>query len=316
MFNRNKLSCQIVKHESKLFFLSLFFLLVQVSMAITMIDDDGNKITFNKPYNRIISLYGAHTEVLKGIGAKESMIGVESSNKELDIEKFSYKDNIEKFISAKPDLVLIRPMISHRYKGLVRSLKNAGIEVISIKPNHFDELEKYWTKLGQISGHEEEARGYIEAFNKEIKMIKLKTSKIPKEELKSVFFEARHKGGIKTSSPGGIPSYILNILNIKNIASDVKIERKGSTVSSFPKELLLSRGNQIDYYISQKGAMNKTNLEIIRNTPGFKAIKAVREDNIYIIEEDLVSRPTKELIKGVNKIGAMVYPKYFNGGKK
>lgn len=292
--------------------LSIFIFVTQLCFTsdIEIISESGQKVDLTNPHTRIISLYGAHTDVLVSIGAEENLIGVDKSNGNVGIEVFSYKDSVEKFISAKPDLILIRPMIRDRFSGLIRSLKNANLTVVTIKPTKFEELDDYWLTLGKLSGHEKEAIQYTEDFHMNLAKLKKKADSIPSNERKTVFFEARHKTN-QTTSLDGIPAYILGVLDIDNIAYDAVPAKKGSSVADFPKELLLARGEKIDVYLAQYGAMNRPTVDIIKNTPGYKAIRAIREDEIYIIDEYDVSRPTNGLLDGIKEIGSIVYPKYF-----
>ena len=57
--------------------------------------------------------------------------------------------------------------------------------------------------------------------------------------------------------------------------------------------------------------MNRITKEDIIKEPGFEAIKAVREGQVYIVPEELVSRPTLRLIKGIHLIAHILYPKIF-----
>jgi iron complex transport system substrate-binding protein len=258
--------------------------------------ESGKIVDLSKPHTRILSLYGAHTDVLMSIGAKENLVGVDKSNADLGIEVFSYKDSVEKFLSAKPDLILIRPMIRDRFSGLIRTLKNANLTIVTIKPTKFEELDNYWLTLGKLSGYEKEAVEYIDDFHTSLAELKEKADSIPADERKTVFFEARHKAN-QTTSLEGIPAYILGVLDIDNIAYDATPTKKGSSVANFPKELLLSRGENIDVYLAQYGAMNRSTVDIIKKAPGYKAIRAVREGEIYIIDEYDVSRPTNGVLR-------------------
>ena len=66
-----------------------------------------------------------------------------------------------------------------------------------------------------------------------------------------------------------------------------------STIAHFGEEYLLAQANNIDVYIAQHGAMNKTvTIESIKKRPGFYIIKAIKEDRILIIDEKLISSPT------------------------
>jgi len=53
--------------------------------------------------------------------------------------------------------------------------------------------------------------------------------------------------------------------------------------------------------------MNQVTREIIESEPGFQAIKAIREGRIYLIDEELVSRPTVRLLEGIRQVRKMFY---------
>jgi iron complex transport system substrate-binding protein len=58
--------------------------------------------------------------------------------------------------------------------------------------------------------------------------------------------------------------------------------------------------------------MNRPTIEMIRSEPGFRVIKAIQENQIYLIDEMIVSRPTMRLIDGIFEIGRRLYPDLFH----
>ena len=51
---------------------------------------------------------------------------------------FSYREDPEKFLAARPDLVIIRPMIDRGYPQFVSRLEKNGITVISLQPQNVE----------------------------------------------------------------------------------------------------------------------------------------------------------------------------------
>ncbi len=116
----------------------------RVEAPNVVIDQAGRKIVINDPHHRIISLYGAHTENLFQLGLDKEIIGV-SRNEDyptqaLEKRVFSYHDDPEKFLAARPDLVLVRPMIDRGYPQLVARLEKSGITVASLQPGTVEEM--------------------------------------------------------------------------------------------------------------------------------------------------------------------------------
>ena len=277
----------------------------------TVIDQSGRRITFKAPFRRIISLYGAHTENLFSLNSNMATIGVsrnEAFPKEaLTKPVFSYHDDPEKFMAARPDLVLIRPMIDRGYPRFVERLEKSGIIVLSLQPSTIDEMYVYWKILGGLTGNTKLARGMIRHFKKAVSRYRSLTSGIA--EKRKVYFEAIHRK-MKTFSPGSMAIFALETAGGINIAADAKPVRK-TNIAAYGKERILSHAAEIDVYLAQVGAMNRPTISMIKNEPGFKAIKAVRNNHIYLVDEMVVSRPTLRLLEGIFEIGSKLYPEIF-----
>ncbi|RLB71430.1 MAG: ABC transporter substrate-binding protein [Deltaproteobacteria bacterium] len=280
-----------------------------------IVDRSGSRIIVKKPCKNIISLYGAHTENIFSLGLDAEIIGV--SKKETyppavkDKPVFSYHDDAEKFIAAHPDLVLIRPMIARGYQQLVVKLQNAGIMVVSLQPRSIDEVYDYWRKLGVLTGREARAATMIEGFAEKTQYLNSLVQDIPVSQRKKVYFEAIHSK-MKTFSPSSIAMFALKTAGGINVASDTSA-RHGTNIAAYGKEKILSHAAEIDIYLAQSGTMNRVKVNTITEEPGFKAIKAVRVGHIFIVNEQLVSRPTLRLLQGIYEIGKLLYPESFKG---
>ena len=276
-----------------------------------VIDQAGRKITVNHPFQRMISLYGAHTENLFSLGLNPEIIGVSRHEayppEALKKPVFSYREDPEKFMGATPDLVLIRPMIDRGYPQFVKRLEKSGITVVSLQPASIKDMYTYWDILGILSGKQQRAEEMIVHFKKMIAYFKSITAEFPNR--KKVYFEAIHRK-MKTFSPGAMAIFALETAGGINIASDATAVRK-TNIAAYGKERILSHASDIDIYLAQYGAMNRPTVSMIKKEPGFMAIKAVRNDQIFIIDEMIVSRPTLRLLKGIYEIGSKLYPDVF-----
>lgn len=277
-------------------------------------DCAGRLIDIEKPFERIISLYPAHTENLFYLGVEKSVKGVSRSDDYpigvATLPRFSPQDGPEKFLGIRPDLVLVRPMIDHGYASLVRRLEQLGIVVVSLQPADVEEMFVYWRILGRLSGREEQAGKMVEVFKNGVDTISSLVCGIGEKDRKKVYFEAVHTK-MKTFSPGAMPVFAMETAGGLNVASGATSVR-GTNIAYFGKEKILSLADEIDVYLAQQGSMNHSTREMIRNEPGFSVIKAVREGKIYQVDEKLVSRPTMRLLSGIFIIGEILYPDIFN----
>jgi iron complex transport system substrate-binding protein len=125
-----------------------------------------------------------------------------------------------------------------------------------------------------------------------------------------VYFEAIHSK-MKTFTPDSMAVFALETAGGINVASDAKAVRN-TNIAYYGKERILSHGREIDVYLAQSGVMNQPSLELILNEPGYKTIKAVADGEIYLIDEQIVSRPTMRLLDGIYNIGKILYPVDFS----
>ena len=282
---------------------------IEQCSATEIIDHDGNVHRFKQPCRKIISLYPAHTENLFEMGGADTLIGISTSdtlpNGINEIRRFSYHDSAEKFIAAAPDCILIRPMISHTAPNLVKKLQKYGISVISLQPTSSSDLYSYWHTLGLISGRIQEAAAMTTHFQERLDDLVRKVEVIAPEDRPRVYFESIH-ARMKTFSPQSIAMFCLTSAGGINVAGDA-IARRQTNIAAYGKERILSKAASIDVFLAQYGRMNRITIDEIVNEPGFGAIKAVKDKQVYLIAENLVSRPTPRLIEGMLQMNSLLY---------
>ncbi len=284
--------------------------ITQAQNEKTVIDSSGQTLQITKPFTRIISLYSAHTENLCSLGADAQLVGIGKGDDYppaiLGKPDFSYREDPEKFIANRPDLVLVRPMIERSYPEFINKLRQAGITVFSLQPNTIEENFAYWRTLGILTGHEAQAEEMIATFTTRLAKVQERLQNIPSNRRPKVYFESIHSK-MKTFAQDSIAVYVLEQAGGINLASDAEQVRE-TNIAAYGKERLLSRGGEIDIFLAQEGKMNPINEKTIKDEPGFQAIKAVREGKILLIAEALVSRPTLRILDGIEQLNAAFYP--------
>jgi iron complex transport system substrate-binding protein len=297
-----------------LFFTHCFVLLLATLVsAASITDSEKRTLVFSQPFQRIISLYPAHTTNLLELGLKKEIIACGPSDNQLpDLPRVQFQDDPERLLALKPDLVLIRPMISRGYPNLVRILEKNNVRVVSLQPNEAHELFAYWVTLGKLTGREPQAKTMIETFGKRLAAITSPLRQIPKEKRKRVYFEAIHKQ-MKTFAPASIAMFALESAGGINIANDAEQVRE-TNIATYGKERILAKADQIDLYLAQNGRMNPVSVDDIVKEPGFGVIKAVREGQVFLVDEEMISRPTLGLIDGIAFVRSLLYPDYGQEG--
>lgn len=282
--------------------------------AINFIDDDGNEINLDKPAEKIISLYSAHTENLFYLGAGDKVVGGHKTctypPEAAFLEKYDYNGDPEKVIAANPDLVLIRPFIRRKSPDFISTIENAGIKVVSLYPDKFDKFDDYINKLALLTGTEQNATTLLSDFHNQLDEISKKTADIsPKQK---IFFESTETN-IRTVTDDSMAGIAITLAGGENIAKGATPTEDGSSIAEFGEEKVLMNADNIDVYVSQRGSMNSgASKQGISERAGFDIIKALKNDRFYTINEKLISSPTFRYVKGVREIARYLYPDVMN----
>lgn len=278
--------------------------------AIQFTDDDGREIKLDAPCSRIISLYSAHTENLYEIGAGDKLIGVYNSSiyppEVASLPSYDYKGDPEQVIAAQPDLVLILPLISRKAPDYVAQIERAGIPVVSLYADNYDEFSDYIGKLAALTGTEETARRRLTDFYAAIDNVVAVTGQVT--EKKTVFMEST-EAELRTVTPYSMPGRAIVFAGGINLAADAQPVSHGSAFAAYGVEKVLENADNIDVYISQRGAMNAGgNLISISERDGFDTIKAIKDNRVYLITDKIINSPTFRYQKGVAEMARFLYP--------
>ena len=281
-----------------------------ISEVPSFTDNDNSLVVIQKPYTRIISLYSAHVENLFAIGADSSVIGIPRGNdyppEAAALQAFDYNGDPEYVIAAEPDLVLIRPFVRRNSPDYIAEIEKAGIPVVSLYPESFEDFDTYILRLGMLTGKLPEAEESLSAFHMELAEIQKRTDGIQKKKI--VFFEST-ENQIRTVTPDSLPAKAIGFAGGINAAPSLPPISPGSSIARFGAEALLGIADNIDVYVVQQGAMNRTAaIESIKARPGFSAVNAVEKGQVLFISEKLISSVTFRYVEGVRILAEFLYP--------
>lgn len=284
------------------------------SAAISFTDDDGRQISLDQPAQRIITLYSAHAENLYTLGVGDRIIGAHSTctypAEAAFLPRFDYNADPEKVIAADPDCVLIRPFITRKSPDFVKALENAGITVVSLYPETLDAFDGYIEKLALLTGTQDAAARELEKLHASLDEIGQTAASVAAKQ--RVFFESTEEN-LRTVTPDSMAGLAISFAGGENVAADAPPVSEGSSIASFGAENILALADEIDVYVSQRGAMNAGgNLHSISIRPGFDTVKAVRDSRVYVINEKLISSPTFRYPQGVRELARFLYPDLFD----
>lgn len=274
------------------------------AFPLTLTDDTGRQVKLKKTPKRIVSLAPSNTEILFALGLGHRVVGVTTfcdyppeAKKKEKIGGFE-NPNLEKVISLKPDLVLATGGIQQPF---IQELEKVGISVFVLHPKDLNQLIAGIDKVGKITGQVEQSRRLTGTMRKTIADIRSKVASQRKKSRPKVFVEIFSQP-LYSAGAGTFIDDLIKISGGKNIAAEA-----GSDYVVYSLENLLKENP--DIYIAVKGSMSDPGL--LKKRAGFSDLKAVKNNRVYIVDDNLVSRPGPRIIEGLKQIAKYIYPQIF-----
>lgn len=270
-------------------------------------DNFGNKETIEEEPMKIVSLAPHNTEILFSLGLGDKVVGVtsycdypeEATTKDI-IGGFK-EFNLEKIIELEPDLVLAYGSGDEEENKVLRE---AGIKVLGFMPETIDEVIGDMKTIGKITGSGTEAEKVTLAMESKKNEI---LDKIKGQEKVKVFYEIWHEP-LQAAGKGSFMGELLELIGVENIAAD---ENEGQAYPIFDLEQLIERDPEV--YITSADIPEKT-IESIKARPGYEEITAVKDDRVYMFEDNdanILSRPGPRIVEALEIIAKTIYPKIF-----
>ena len=275
--------------------------------SLTITDDLGRDVTIPKDLNRIISLSPSNTEILFALGLGDNVVGVtrycnyppEAQERE-EIGGF-VTVNIEKVVSLRPDLVLAD---SRFHRTIVEELEKLGLSVVALRSDDVDEILEDIELIGKITGREEIAQELTANMRNRIKAITDNTKKLTEAQLPKVLF-IHELDPLRVSGPGSLAHILIQLAGGCNIAADAEAK---SVVYSL--ELLIERDPDVIIFNKQMGTIEIT-VHDLKGQPRWDVISAVKNDRVYGIDGDIISRRGPRIVDGLEEMARGIHPELF-----
>ncbi len=276
--------------------------------AITLTDGLGRQVILAAPAQKIISLAPSNTEILYAIGAGGAMIGRDDLSDYPEEAKNlpsvggnmgSY--NLEEIAKLQPDLVLASELNTPEQ---IKSLEDLKITVFMLtNPTKFEGLYQNLETTGILTGHQSEAAKLsadLQARQKAVTDALAGISDRPK-----VFYELDASDPAKPYTVG--PNTFIDILISMAGGANIGANLKGDYPQISQEELLA----QDPDIILLGDAAYGTTPEQVATRPGWSVIKAVKANQVFAVDDNLVSRPGPRLIDGLESLAKAIHPEAF-----
>jgi iron complex transport system substrate-binding protein len=252
--------------------------LAAYAVPVSVIDDRGVRVVFDKPPQRIVSLLPSLTESVCALGKCSALVGVDRfSNWPNSIQELPKLGgmgdiNIERIVQLKPDVVLLE-----KASPVIARLNELGIKTVALDVKSMGDEKRTLQKLDAILGTSESARVWNQ-IEKDIMRANKQLS--AQDQIIRVYFEVN-----PAPFAAGSNSFIGEILTQLNVANIIP---KG--LGPFPKinpEFVVQAKPEVIL-------LTESTVADIQKRPGWGSIPAVSKNRICVFtgnQNDVLVRP-------------------------
>ena len=288
-----------------------------ITGLISVIDDVGRNVTITEyPPKRIVSLEPGCTEILFALGLGDKVFGVdEFSDYPPEVQErvkagnltvvgsFGEAFNVEAIMGLQPNLILASGGIQHLI-GIIEELEGLGLPVVVIYPKGVDGVFSDILLIGEITGQMDEADALMTNMVKRIREVTDKTQNLPRPR---VYIEYFFDGGYWSYGSESFASELIYMAGGINVFAGYA----GKYLSTSTEEVLKADPEII---IISEGSMAEAcglSPEVIRERFAWNEVYAVRNDQIYEIDEDFISRASPRIVDGLEALAKIIHPEVF-----
>jgi iron complex transport system substrate-binding protein len=265
---------------------------------------DGKTLTLAASPKRLVSLSPGATEVIYAIGAHGELAAVDKDANYPDAAAAfptkvdAYEPNVETIRALDPDLVII----ASDSNGIVAKLDELNVPVLYVDIDTdvrtVDDVLAQIDVIGKVTGESANASQLVTTLRTRIDNVTSALQSLPAESPISVYHEL--DSTFYSVSDGTFIGDVYRILKMKNIA--------GNGVTTYPQltqEAIIGANPQVIVLADEAYG---TTIESVKARPGWSAIDAVKNDRIFAIDPDIISRPGPRIVDAVEQLAKDVYP--------
>lgn len=286
-----------IRMKFRLFWpLTATFLLSSSALAdIVVKDDSGQEIRLKAPAKRIVTLAPHAAESLFAAGAGDKMVGtVEYSDYPPEAKKVPRvggysRIDLEAVAALKPDLVIVWQSGNHA--GQIDKLKGLGFHVFVTQPNRMEDVALQVERFGQLAGSESTANAVANTFRKRLEALRSANAAKPKIR---VFYQI-WKSPLMTVGGPQIINDAIKLCGGENVFGQLK--QMAPTVSI---EAVL----EADPEVIVATGMGDAKPEWLHDWDKWTRLTAVKRDNLFHINPDIMQRHTPRILDGAEKLCA------------
>ncbi len=276
------------------------------AFPLEIIDQLGRVVKFDKVPEKIISLAPSNTEIAFALGLEDRLVGVteycdypEAAKDKPQIGGYKTVD-IERVVEIQPDLILAT---NYHKAEVIPELERFGLTVFTLDPRNLDEVLEAISLAGECAGRKTEATQLVSEMENRIAAITTKTSNLSaSERLRTLYLVAHDPLWVAGSET--LIHQLIEIAGGTNVAQDM------TGFSAIGLELVVMANPQVIIAGSSMGS-HGSSLDFLQNDERLEGIDARKNNQLYEIFTDIISRPGPRIVDGLEQLAKMIHPEIF-----
>ena len=272
---------------------------LEAAFPAVVTDDVGREVAIAERPARIVSLAPANTEIVAALGSIDRLVGVTTycdyppEVAEIDKVGDFVGPNLEAIAALDPDVVLVTTGVQAE---VITQLEALGAAVVAIDPQTLDELYISIATVGAAIGETPAADELVASMRIQVEDIGEQVEGAPVTCFLEIAQDPLFTVGTGT---------LLNEL-IERAGGENVVTQEGYVAYSV--EQLVAANPEV--YLATKGSMNAPS--DISGRPGYENLTAVAEERVYLLDDNLVSRPGPRVVEGIRQIAEALHPDVFD----
>lgn len=252
----------------------------------------------------VVSLAPSVTEVIFALGQDHRLKGVtQFSNypsQALSLPRVgSYVHlDVERIVALKPDLCVA--IKDGNPIDAIRRLENLNIPVYAVDPRNLDKVMEMIEDIGQLLNAAQQAEMIVKNMKERVKKIKSKVSQV--QERPKVFFQI----GVAPIVSVGTNTFIHELITL---SGGYNLTQGSVTYPRMTLEQVLAMAPDVIVITSMTRGHS---FEAVKaQWKRWEGIPAVKNNRIYIVDSDIVDRPSPRLVDGLEMLADYINPQLF-----
>ena len=200
------------------------------------------------------------------------------------------RPSVEAVLGARPDLVILYASADNR--PAYDRLRDAGIGVVALRIDRIEHFDRAARLLGRLTGSADAGALVADSVQRTIARVRDATRGLARPRVFWRIWDAP----LITIGRGSILSQLVDIAGAQNVYEDVEAPSQQVTFED------VVRRDPEFVLVGPEGG------EVVTRDPAWRAIRAVREGRVRIVDTTLVGRPSVRLGEAAMHLAHLLHP--------